>query len=133
MGILQWLVFSALCFQTVKNQPLQFLDSDALDLGRSADSLVARQSPGTIASSDFYRRAYHACRFSYQRPIHLVHFLTEIVAAVVDNWLYIDGGEFSYMSNGNVTYQYCMLLVLSLYTVYLPLPFSDSNSFHRSL
>ena len=46
-------------------------------------------------------------------------FLIEGLAAVVGNWIYIDGGELSYMSNGNVTYQYCMFWMLLSYAVYL--------------
>jgi hypothetical protein len=33
-----------------------------------------------------------------------------VIAAVLDGWVYIDGGEFSYSEGSGVTYQYCILL-----------------------
>ena len=32
----------------------------------------------------------------------------EHVAVVVGDWVYIDGGEFSFMSHGSPAYEYCM-------------------------
>lgn len=31
------------------------------------------------------------------------------LATVVDSWVYIDGGEFSFLNNGSSTYQYCTI------------------------
>lgn len=122
MRLLPHLVSSTLYFCTLNSQPLELLESDVVDHGHSASSLVARQAPAVVASSDFYRRAYHACMLSFKRPIS-GPILIEGLAAVVGNWIYIDGGEFSYRSNGNVTYQYCMLSLLLLFALYLSCPF----------
>ncbi|KAI9758876.1 MAG: Topoisomerase 1-associated factor 1 [Chaenotheca gracillima] len=54
----------------------------------SARSLATRQQAGTVSSKNFLRRAYHA-------------------SAVVGDWVYIDGGEFSYTVNGGpAVFQY---------------------------
>ncbi|MCJ1465552.1 hypothetical protein MMC07_004170 [Pseudocyphellaria aurata] len=50
-------------------------------------SLESRQAPGVVATSDFLRRAGHA-------------------SVVAGDWVYIDGGEFSVMSDGKPDYQY---------------------------
>ncbi len=49
--------------------------------------LEIRQQPAVIASSSFLRRAYHA-------------------STVVGHWVYIDGGQFSFMNNGTPNYMY---------------------------
>ncbi|MCJ1466753.1 hypothetical protein MMC07_005373 [Pseudocyphellaria aurata] len=54
---------------------------------KTKKSLVSRQAPGVVATSDFLRRGGHA-------------------SVVAGDWLYIDGGEFSFMSNGKLNYQY---------------------------
>lgn len=50
-------------------------------------ALEPRQAPGVIAASNFLRRGYQA-------------------SVVVGSWVYIDGGEFSFMSNGTPQFQY---------------------------
>ncbi|MCJ1463896.1 hypothetical protein MMC07_002505 [Pseudocyphellaria aurata] len=55
--------------------------------GPKTKSLVSRQAPGYVATSDFLRRGGHA-------------------SVVAGDWVYIDGGEFSFMSDGKVVYQY---------------------------
>ena len=49
--------------------------------------LQARQQPAVIATSEFLRRANHA-------------------STVVGQWVYIDGGQFSFLNNGTPNYQY---------------------------
>ena len=34
--------------------------------------------------------------------------MTEYTATVVDNFVYIDGGDFSFLNNGTPNYEYCM-------------------------
>lgn len=70
-------------------------------------NLQPRQIPAVIDSSKFLRRAAHACEFT--RP-HLFQTEAQIlyVAVVAGNKLYIDGGQFSFLSNGNPNYFYCM-------------------------
>ncbi|MCJ1271096.1 hypothetical protein MMC22_010995 [Lobaria immixta] len=55
--------------------------------GQTTRSLASRQAPGVVAPSDFLRRAGHA-------------------SVVAGDWVYIDGGEFSFMSDGTPQYQY---------------------------
>lgn len=51
--------------------------------------LRARQEDGATATApEFLRRGYHA-------------------SVVAGDWLYTDGGEFSYQTGGNITYEYC--------------------------
>lgn len=53
----------------------------------NADKLTIRQAAGSVPASEFVRRAYQS-------------------SIVVGDWLYIDGGEFSYNSGG-INYEYC--------------------------
>lgn len=55
-------------------------------------SLEARQVPAVIATSEFLRRGYQA-------------------SVVAGNWVYIDGGEFSFISNGTSVFQYASTLL----------------------
>ncbi|KAK0728247.1 hypothetical protein B0T26DRAFT_767475 [Lasiosphaeria miniovina] len=55
-------------------------------------SIAARQANGAVAASVFLRRAYHS-------------------SAVLNGWVYIDGGEFSYSSGSGIVYQYSNTLL----------------------
>lgn len=60
--------------------------SDDVSIARRT-TLSARQSAGNIDNDSFYRRVYPA-------------------TVIVDNWLYIDGGEFSYDDGDTVRYEH---------------------------
>ncbi|KAK3359788.1 hypothetical protein B0T25DRAFT_109690 [Lasiosphaeria hispida] len=59
---------------------------------RSSHSLTGRQADSVIDDSVFLRRACHS-------------------SAVLDKWVYISGGEFSYSRRGRTTHQYSDTLV----------------------
>ena len=52
--------------------------------------LERRQQPGAVSADVFLRRAFHA-------------------STIVNKYLYIDGGQFSFTNNGTPSYQYGML------------------------
>lgn len=80
--------------------------------GPTTRSLASRQAPGVVAASDFLRRAGHACRLTTLLNLLASKFRTDFsIAVVAGNWVYIDGGEFSFMSDGNPNYQYCTVSV----------------------
>ncbi|GAB1314103.1 Kelch repeat protein [Madurella fahalii] len=54
--------------------------------------VVPRQGNGPVNASLFLRRAYHS-------------------SAVLNRWLYIDGGEFSYLNGSAISYQYLDSLI----------------------
>ncbi|MCJ1468324.1 hypothetical protein MMC07_006952 [Pseudocyphellaria aurata] len=62
--------------------------------GPKTKSLVSRQAPGVVAPSDFLRRGGHA-------------------SVVAGDWVYIDGGEFSFLRDGQPNYQY-LTTILSI-------------------
>ncbi|KIW08569.1 uncharacterized protein PV09_00534 [Verruconis gallopava] len=64
----------------------------SLSAGLSLPLFKKRQANSAIASSIFRRRAYQS-------------------TAVLDGWLYIDGGEFSYASGSDIVYQYSSTLL----------------------
>ncbi|KAK0635505.1 hypothetical protein B0T17DRAFT_46228 [Bombardia bombarda] len=65
----------------------------ALSNGVLSSSIVSRQANGAVDTSVFLRRAYHS-------------------SAVFDGWVYVDGGDFSYLhNNGSVVYQYSDTLI----------------------
>ncbi|CAF9942066.1 hypothetical protein IMSHALPRED_003185 [Imshaugia aleurites] len=56
------------------------------------NNVEPRQAPGVIAASEFLRRGYQA-------------------SVVVGDWVYIDGGEFSFTNNGKPQFQYASTLL----------------------
>lgn len=69
-------------------------------------SLEVRQIPGVIAASEFLRRGFHACESEALRGSGMTLELMLSIAAVAGNWVYIDGGDFSWTNNGVTNYDY---------------------------
>ena len=73
-------------------------------IGLSSVNLLPRQEPAVIATSLFLRRAHHSCA---QLPGYFGYVTAKkFAAAVVNKWLYIDGGQFSFLNNGTPQYEY---------------------------
>jgi hypothetical protein len=78
-------------------------------------SLPARQVDGNVEASVFLRRGYHSSELPGIQASQRFTQANKTLAVVLDNWLYIDGGEVSYSSGSGVTYQYSNdLLALDL-------------------
>ncbi|KUJ13319.1 uncharacterized protein LY89DRAFT_785046 [Mollisia scopiformis] len=78
--MLRWCFFAAFTSFVLGQDTNYFAERDE-------DGIQARQQPGVVSSSDFLRRAYHG-------------------SVVVGDYVYIDGGAFSYMSSGSPVYDY---------------------------
>lgn len=73
--------------------------------------LQQRQEDGYVSLSAFVRRAYHRCKPRQPHPYlpatDYPNLQSTSTAEILDGWLYIDGGEFSYRSSTGLRYQYC--------------------------
>ena len=70
------------------------------------ENLGTRQAPGVVAVSSFLRRGFQACECTHSA------LCTEnnkaMIATVAGGWVYIDGGEFSYLDDhGQSVYELC--------------------------
>ena len=70
--------------------------------------LETRQAPGVVAASSFLRRGYQACEFTQSE--RQTKNNKSSIATVAGDWVYIDGGEFSFLDDhGQTVYQLCKL------------------------
>ena len=104
--------FSVLCFLSSIKCWANLASGGAVPSSRQAivpakrptAGLRSRQVPVGTTSDAFVRRAWHACKSRSLR-----NFLAEVytvLAAVAGKFLYIDGGEISYMIGDSVVNQY---------------------------
>ena len=73
------------------------------------EHLEPRQAPAVVATSSFLRRGYQTCKCTITHRA-ADESNTSFVAAVAGDWVYIDGGQFSYLDDsGASVYKYCEL------------------------
>ena len=73
------------------------------------EHLEPRQAPAVVATSSFLRRGYQTCKCTRTHRA-TDESNTSFVAAVAGDWVYIDGGQFSYLDDsGASVYKYCEL------------------------
>ena len=70
------------------------------------EHLEPRQAPAVVAISSFLRRGYQTCKCTHTHRA-TDESNTSFVAAVAGDWVYIDGGQFSYLDDsGASVYKY---------------------------
>lgn len=59
--------------------------------------------------------------------------MTGHVATVVDSWIYIDGGELSFLNNGTPVYTFCKAMSGTMYACTKYPLFSEHDPFYRPI
>lgn len=100
--------------------------------------IEVRQQAGTTANAaNFLRRAYHGCEYFLVSICWCLSACktnnSSTIAVVAGNFVYIDGGAFSYSSGGSPVYEYCMSLQRFLLPVTTLICLSHNDSFDRPL